>query len=43
VDGKEKKRMGQTRIYDNKLVKISRENIPTGRRSPGSQKRRLSD
>jgi hypothetical protein len=26
-----------------KLVKISRDNIPAGRRSPGLQKRRWSD
>ena len=32
-----------TRMDAEKLVKISRDNIPVGRRSPGRPKRRWSD
>ena len=32
-----------TRMYTERLVKISRDNIPAGRRSPGCPKRRWSD
>jgi hypothetical protein len=32
-----------TRMYTERLVKISRDNIPAGRRSPGRPKRRWSD
>ena len=45
MGGKKKRIMGQTiTIMDaEKLVKISEDNIPAGRRSPGRLKRRWSD
>jgi hypothetical protein len=45
VGGKKKKRMGRksNEIDSERLIKISRDNIPVGRRSPGHPKRRWSD
>ena len=45
MDGKEKKRIGRTcsRKEAERLVNISRDNVNTGRRSPGRPKRRWSD
>ena len=45
VERRRRKEEGEhvTRMYTERLVKISRDNIPAGRRSPGRPKRRCSE